>query len=185
MGWVWHNFGGPSEFRGGGVEPPHHGYATALAHFLVWAFPVLKKHLTRYGTDPMTWDSVVVMEIRLWTGQSRVRILAGASDFCFLQTIQNGSGAQPTSYSVGTRFISWMYRGQGTMLTTRLHLALRLRLSRAVPVLFYMLFCRGQAQLNQTQFCLFLVGPSERYWAFLCCCHLHVTECDVDFENAS
>ena len=128
-------------YRGGGrVEhlPPTpfpHQYATALAHFLVQAFLVLKKHLTRYGTEPMTWGSVVVMETRLWTRQSRVRILAGARGFCFLQNVQNGSGAQPASYSVGTRVISWRYCGQGTLLTTRLRLALRLRMSRAVRVL--------------------------------------------------
>jgi hypothetical protein len=83
----------------------------------------------------MSWDSVVITETRLWAGQSGVRILAGARDFCFLQNVQNGSGAQPASCSVGTRIISWRCCVRGVMLTTRLRLALRLRMSRAVLLL--------------------------------------------------
>ena len=106
-------------------------YCSCLAHFLVLAFPVLQKQLTRYGTEPMSWDSVVITEIRLWARQLRACFLASARDFYFLQYVQNGSGAQP----VGTRVISWRYCGQGMMVSTSLHLALSLRMSRATLLL--------------------------------------------------
>jgi hypothetical protein len=54
----------------------------------------------------MSRDSVVVVESRLWAGQSMVRIPAGARDFSFLQNVQTGSGFHPASCSMDTRVLS-------------------------------------------------------------------------------
>jgi hypothetical protein len=40
--------------------------------------------------------------IRIRDGRSGVRLLAATRDFSAVQNVQNGSGARPASYSVGT-----------------------------------------------------------------------------------
>jgi hypothetical protein len=51
-------------------------------------------------------DSVGSIVTRLWAGQPRVRILAGARD-SLLQNVQTGCGAYPASYPMGTGVLFW------------------------------------------------------------------------------
>ena len=62
---------------------------------------------------------------------SLVRILAGTRDFFPLQIVQTGSGPQKLVTQVRYRG----YSGRSVMLTTRLRLAPRLRISRYLPLL--------------------------------------------------
>jgi hypothetical protein len=57
---------------------------------------------------------------------ARVRFLEGAENFSLHHCVQNGSGAHPASYLMGTRgsFPEGKTAG-GVMLTTHLHLVLR------------------------------------------------------------
>jgi len=55
---------------------------------------------------------------RLWTGQSRVRIVVAARDFSLLQNVQTGCGAHKVSYSLHTGVLSWQYSGWGMKFTT-------------------------------------------------------------------
>jgi hypothetical protein len=48
-------------------------------------------------------DNVVSTETRLQAGRSGIRILVGPRDIFLLQNVQISSGAQPDSYSIGTR----------------------------------------------------------------------------------
>jgi hypothetical protein len=57
---------------------------------------------------------------------SRVRFTAGAGNFSLHHRVQNGSGAHPASYPMGTR---------GVKLTTHLHLVPRSRMCGAIPPL--------------------------------------------------
>jgi hypothetical protein len=62
-------------------------------------------HITNSGSR--VWSgSLVIMETRLWAGQSKVWIPAGERDFSVLQNVQTGSGAHPTSCSLDTRVLS-------------------------------------------------------------------------------
>jgi hypothetical protein len=51
------------------------------------------------------------------------------------ESVHIGCGAHPASYSVGIEVLSRGYSGRGVTLTTHLHLALRLRMSGAIPLL--------------------------------------------------
>jgi len=90
------------------------------------------------------------------------RNIAGSRNFFLLQNIQTGSGAHPASYSLGTGLPFWGLSAQGMMLTTRFHLAPRLRISGAIPLIL----------------CIFMVwtGPPYPYFivfeihtSVLCC----------------
>jgi len=62
------------------------------------------------GTNPV---SSVCIATRLRTGRIRARIPAGTRGFCRLIIVQNGSGAHPTSSSMGTGLLSWVQSGRG------------------------------------------------------------------------
>jgi len=51
------------------------------------------------------------------------------------QKVQTGSRAYPASYSVGTGVISPGYSGRRLMVTTKLHLAPKLRMSASITLL--------------------------------------------------
>jgi hypothetical protein len=63
---------------------------------------------------------------------SRVRFPAGAGNFS-LHRVQNGSGAQPASYPMGTGALSLRLSGRGVKLSTHLYLVPMLRVRGAVP----------------------------------------------------
>jgi len=65
-------------------------------------------------------------------GRSTVRIPLEATNISLLHNVQTGSGAHPTSYSMGTGFISWEQTGGSVKLTTDLHLVPRLRMSGGI-----------------------------------------------------
>ena len=46
-------------------------------------------------------DSCVTTLFRVWVGQPRVQIPAGARDVFLLHNVQNGSRVHPASYSIG------------------------------------------------------------------------------------
>ena len=58
--------------------------------------------------DTIIWfqrsrDIVITMELRLQAGWSGVQIMVGATDFCLLQNVQPGSGANLASSELDTR----------------------------------------------------------------------------------
>jgi hypothetical protein len=51
-------------------------------------------------------DSVIGIVTRLRAGWTGVQVPAGARDFLFSKTVQTSSGGHPTSFSMGTGFLS-------------------------------------------------------------------------------
>ena len=73
--------------------------------------------------------------------------------------VHTGSGAHPVSYSVGTGILlRWEQSKLGVILTIRLHLAARLRMSGAIPLLH--LWCHGE---NRDRFTFTYVNNGLRY----------------------
>jgi hypothetical protein len=76
---------------------------------------------------------------------SRVRFLAGAGNFSLHHRVQNGFGAHPALYPVGTRgFFLW-----GVKLTTHLHLVPRSKnewIYTSTPQYAFMAWCSVEAQ---------------------------------------
>ena len=64
-----------------------------------------------------------------------VRLSVEASDLSFRRNVQTSSGAQPASYSTRNRVLSRKKSVRGVMLTTHFHLAPRLRMGGAIPLL--------------------------------------------------
>jgi hypothetical protein len=56
----------------------------------------------------------------LWAGRSGVSILARTKDFPLFQNVHTGSGAHPTSYSMGTGALSQWENSWGVKLNTHL-----------------------------------------------------------------
>ena len=67
----------------------------------------------------------------------RDSVVAGRSDLLRAGRfgVRTGPGAQPAFCTRGTGALFWGRRGRGVALTTHLHLATRLRMSRAIPLL--------------------------------------------------
>jgi len=84
----------------------------------------------------------------------QVRIPAGAGDVSLLQIIQTGPGAHPASNPVHTRNICQGQSGWGMILTTQLHEAQMLRMSRAVPPLTWYSFMARTGTALPLQTCL-------------------------------
>ena len=64
--------------------------------------------------------------------------LAGANQYLLLQRVQNGSGADPASYSVGTGISSPAGKVAKAKLTTHLYLVPRLGICGVIPPLHHM-----------------------------------------------
>ena len=75
-----------------------HKYNTHIS-FLNGAYNILWE-------QSMIRDSLIIMETRLWAGQSKVSFPAGERDFSVLQNVQTSSGAYWTSYSLDTRVLT-------------------------------------------------------------------------------
>jgi hypothetical protein len=74
----------------------------------------------------------------LWAGYSRVAVPAGTGNFSLHHRVQNGSGARPASYPMGTRgsFPGGKATGvRGMKLTTHLHLVPRSSMRGVIPLL--------------------------------------------------
>jgi len=65
-----------------------------------------KLKFKRLSSEAGSWDSVVGIATRLLAGRCGVHIPAGATDLSLLQNVHTGSGAIPSSFSLGTRVIS-------------------------------------------------------------------------------
>jgi hypothetical protein len=80
---------------------------------------------------------------------SRVRFPAGAGNFSLHHRVQNGSGAYPASYPMGTRGSFPGESGRGVKLTTHLHLLPRSKNERSytsIPHCTFMAWCSVKAQ---------------------------------------
>jgi hypothetical protein len=87
-----------------------------------------------YSVSPEYFGCTIVVT-RLRTERFGVRNLAGRT-FCSFQNVQTVSRAHPSSYSVDTDFSSRGRSGRNVVLTTH-HLASRLRMSGAIPLLLH------------------------------------------------
>jgi hypothetical protein len=77
-----------------------------------------------------------------------VRFPAGAGNFSLHRRVQNGFGAHPASYSMGT----WGQSGRGVKLTTHLYLVPRSRMRGATPPLpqyVFMAWCLVKHRKHQ------------------------------------
>ena len=85
------------------IEMGIHKYNTQIS-FLNGAY-------NKLWEQSMIWNSLIIMETRLWAGQSKVWIPAGERDFSILQNVQTGSGVirPPTHWIPGffPRAKSW------------------------------------------------------------------------------
>jgi hypothetical protein len=72
-----------------------------------------------------------------------VRIQKRARDFCLLQKLQTGSGAQLANNSMNTGVLSRGQNGRGVKLSIPLHLEPKLRMSGAIPLLSLYAFMEG------------------------------------------
>ena len=71
----------------------------------------------------------------LRAGRFDVRTQVGARDLPFSALFQISSGAQIASHLMGTKVLPWVYIGRVVALTTLFHLASRLQMGGAIPVL--------------------------------------------------
>jgi hypothetical protein len=83
-----------------GVIPPLPQYI-----FITWCSVKHKKNFTFTSTITQSRDSSVgiALDYRLDNWGSRVLFPAGAGNFSLNHCVQNGSGAHPASYPMGTR----------------------------------------------------------------------------------
>ena len=68
---------------------------------VLWDF-LTRKQFCNISVCDYRRSSAVGIVTTLRAGQTRVRIRVRAIDFCLLQNVQTGSGANPASYSMGT-----------------------------------------------------------------------------------
>jgi hypothetical protein len=77
----------------------HHENAPAHKELSVW----LKNRVLKLNAHPYSSKVVIALGYGLKDRVSRVRFPAGAGNFSLHHRVQNGSGAHPASYPMGTR----------------------------------------------------------------------------------
>jgi len=77
--------------------------------------------------------------------------------FSVMHNVHTGSGTHLDAYRTGTEVFLWGQSGRGVMFPTHLHLALRLRTCRAMPIL--PLHAAMACAVTTVPFCIFCIVP--------------------------
>jgi len=123
---------------------------------LIYAEPVtMYDKTTSSSLLPVTFTD----DASLATGWTvRFRIPAGANNSLFSEIVQTGSGAHLTSYLIGTGSLARGQSGRSVNLTSDFHLAPRLRMIGAIPLLHHYAFMVGTGTTSPLLHTLLIQG---------------------------